>query len=164
MSLSRIERALKQPIYLLSADHEEPNEWVFQVQGFSGNHYTVNINSEECNCTCPDYTQRHNICKHVFFIIGRIAQDQNCLLKFNKSVNIFDIKPDLTQILKKRLVGRLGNVEVVAETEKSRNDFEDCCICFEDVIGNNTNFQCFQCKQYIHKQCITKWKKNTCPL
>lgn len=166
-NLLRIDRALKQPIYLISADYEDNDNWKFKVQGYSGNHYNISINPYEYNCTCPDYIQRGQICKHIYFIIGRVAQDQNCLLRLTKDKNPFDIKSDLTDALKIRLSGRLNNDNNdVVDICNNIEEYGDCCICFEEITSNTNNFQCSLCKNYIHISCINRWIKNNnnCPL
>jgi len=71
-SQTRESRALNQRMYLLEAEQKGVC-WSFKVEGFSGRNYTVIIGRDKINCTCPDYKIRQNICKHLYFIVGRIA-------------------------------------------------------------------------------------------
>lgn len=164
MYSSRIERALKQPIYLLKADYEEEDQWYFTVQGFSGSMYNITITPDETSCTCPDFTQRRKICKHIYYIVGRVAQDKEALKNINEhTTNIFEIKEDLTEALKIRLNKRLEKPTIVKEKQKKKLD-DDCSICFEGMTSGNTTL-CVNGHNF-HKSCMVRWLKvkHNCPL
>lgn len=150
---AKINRAMKQKIFLLKAEYIK-NEWFFQVQGTSGNIYNVKLTSKKQTCSCPDFIQRKNVCKHIIFIIGRVAQSLENLRKLKETeCNIFEIVPDLNEKLNKRLSKRLN------ESEKTINLDDDCIICFEKLGVVSVKETCKVCNISYHKKCLHTWLK-----
>lgn len=159
-----MKRALGQPMYLIDAEYKSLNEWYFTIQGYSGNSYETIITPNSMSCTCPDFQQRNKLCKHLYFIIARIAKDTDSLKKIKEETNIFDINPDFSEEIKQRLRNRLENSNFLENENENEN--EDCVICFENMINRHQKVSCQECKNKFHKACISKWlrKKDTCPL
>lgn len=63
---ARMNRALKQRMYLLSAEFINPTYWKFDVEGSTGTNYKVTFKSTGMDCTCPFVKTRHQTCKHMF--------------------------------------------------------------------------------------------------
>lgn len=170
---SRLKRGMKQKMFLLSANFDEKiHQWIAMVKGTTNN-YTLIINKEEILCTCPDFTGRGRICKHLYFIIGRIGQCENMLYDLESAIEDGNRGSILTndeyELLHTNLLLRLSQR---INQSTNNNDFveesltDDCCICYEPLnIG--PVLQCMNtCKNYIHKDCINMWLNNntTCPL
>ena len=131
------------------------------------------MNNRFSSCSCPDYAQRRSVCKHMMFIIGRIAQDQSALFNMKSDVhNIFDIKKNLTEVLVTRLHKRIETQKppLTQPTKETESEMDDCCICFEELTLTSTPKNllsvCFTCKHFFHKSCMDRWIsiKKTCPL
>lgn len=184
-------RGMKQRMFLLGVSHtindlDDPNgnssSWAFQVKGTTSD-YDININTESVNCNCPDYKTRGGVCKHIYFIIGRIAECSEVIDSLEKEVENGERETDLTQeeyttvsnALISKLSSRLNSVN--ADVSKSKDDEailpdlsdENCVICFEE-LSNDKVVQCVtegpHCKNYFHKICLDTWLSKTpsCPL
>lgn len=165
-SSSRMKRALGQPMFLLSAEYTHINIWNFIVQGYSGTDYNVILTPSKMECSCPDFQQRNKLCKHLYFIIGRVGKEKKLLEKLNETTNIFNIEPKFTNILTKRLTKDEEKKTEESEDCQDCQDCEDCSICFESILNRQPVSNCFTCKNKFHKNCIGRWlrKKSSCPL
>lgn len=63
---ARINRAKTQPLYVIWCD---PEELVYRVTGATNNIHNVSLMTYACSC--PDYTQRKQPCKHMLFVLLR---------------------------------------------------------------------------------------------
>lgn len=164
-SESRMDRALSQPMYVISAEYKPINRWYFIVQGFSETNYNVTLTPTEMKCTCPDFKQRTKLCKHLYFVIARVANDIESLKMINEDTNIYSINPRFTKILEIRLKTHIKD-EDEDNTDSKIDDHDDCVICFETLGLNKNTKSCHQCKNSFHKKCLERWltNKNTCPL
>lgn len=166
----RLNRALKNRLYLISANQENSQEWNFSVEGTTGNIYNVNFNKEKLSCTCPDYRLRNNICKHIYFIIGRVLKDLSLMDELGNSpdISIFSVAKDLSERLNNVLYDRLNKQKV--EPNNLTIPEEECCpICYEDYEENESAdslSRCNVCKKFIHTECLNVWLKRggNCPL
>ena len=182
----RMGRALKQTMFLISAKQTiysdtldkwipvdfsksgtgnifDKLNWDFCVEGTRGINYNVGFSEYGMNCTCPDFEGRSRNCKHMFFIIGRIAK-----LKLDKfttdepNFNVFELYPELSETLVKVLEKRLGCEETATLTSD-----DDCCICFE-TMNTKTLVGCHSCQNAFHDTCMKQWlsnsSRNNCPL
>src|SRR5438128_468175 len=70
----RIQRALTQRIYLLGTIQGDRGQTIYQIQGTTGTEYEVDVTRS--TCTCVDFQQRWQPCKHIFFVIHRVLQQQ----------------------------------------------------------------------------------------
>ncbi len=162
----RIERALKQRMFLISAKKEAHREWDFVVEGTRGINYIVKFEHGGMTCECPDFEGRHRNCKHMFFVIGRIAQLSLGKFKSDKpDFNVFDLYPDLTGVLDNVLLRRLKS-EYAEEIPKLTSE-DDCCVCFESMVKGKL-ISCETCKNVFHDSCMLQWLSNStrtnCPL
>ena len=152
---SRKQSAVSQRIYLLDAQHTQ-NGWDFTVRGSSGKDYRVLLLSKGVECSCPDFKWRKRICKHLYFIVGRIAGDNPTLnlLGSDPNINIFDINPNLHKLLLDR-ISRKNIYDEECNPKQSRN--VDCIICFEPLDTNEEDVCCKVCNYTYHNECINKW-------
>lgn len=163
----RKNRSLRERIFLVGAEHDKHNFWKFEVEGTSGTVYKVRIDPSGMSCTCPDCTQRRRICKHIYFIISRVAKNNYLLDKVGSDLeyNLFCENDNLTDSLKNRLLSRLEGENI--DKQEITEPYDDpCSICFEEVCGNENVSKCMTCKKYFHYKCITVWlrRSSTCPL
>lgn len=70
---SRKVRGLTQAISLIATIKETNGTKTYIVKGESGNTYKVSINGTN-ECTCPDFVKRHEECKHIYFVLGRVLK------------------------------------------------------------------------------------------
>lgn len=172
MSQLRIDRALSQKMYLLYFGignvmyHGHPDVG-FVVSGSVGVKYRIIIGTRGMSCTCPDFKLNSSICKHIYFIFGKIMKyDISTLRGLCENMNIYQYFSDFLETLQSHLkqkVTRDLNVQNV------RNN-EYCVICFEEfqfTEGSSAIYEkCQHCQNIFHKECIVRWRmnKNTCPL
>jgi len=159
---TRIERALKQRMYLLEATRIDSENWFFRVEGSVGVIYDVSI-AKELKCSCPDFKRKDTICKHIYFILIRIFK---LTAPLNPKTNIFipGIDKKFTEILKNRLIKEDIPENIIEISGKN------CAICYEDYqenidIGSKV-IKCQRCSNVFHNECMNIWLKkgSTCPL
>lgn len=160
--LNRINRALNQKIFLLKANFND-GVWTFYVQGTTFNTYEVIISDKKVECSCPDCQTRGYTCKHIIFIVGKVAKNEKKLKEI--TLNPLSVKLDqeltdsLTSRLTKRMEKKIKNnlIEIVEEENQ-----EDCIICFDPITSiNREEQQCKVCGIIYHTACINKWLKNS---
>ena len=98
---SRIEKCKKQKIFLLQINDISDTEKTFEIQGSTGNVYTVKINNE-LSCNCPDYIIRRNRCKHIYFVLIRILKCENTeedYFEDDDLIDMFNNMPKITKLL-----------------------------------------------------------------
>jgi hypothetical protein len=136
---ARIERALKQRLYLIS----QQDEYNYYVSGLTSKyHVCMKENTGKHTCTCPDYKHRRQNCKHIFFVLFRV-------LKINRSHWLQDQK----------LLKRKARPEVQDTV---------CAICYEDLEEKAELCVCDTCGHGVHAQCFKIYAQHTsdprCPL
>ena len=167
--LERINRSRQQRIFLLSAQRGETGEWTFKVIGTQGQIYTVHVFTV-ARCTCFDYRSKRQPCKHIFFIITQIAQNESILQDFTEQGSITESCFDeLNECLLRRLRARIEGVKQVVQEGKEIDlkDDKDCVICFTEMDQKEEQLDsCETCKKYFHLQCLKSWRShnNSCPL
>lgn len=171
--IQRKQRALKQIMYLLNVQHDIQHKWVFKIEGYSGSVYYITLLNNSCSCTCPDYKQRHTICKHIYFIIGRVANCYDILDKLNNNPHEFILNKQIengiiNSVLKhqKDEIKQDNNEEdEILNQDINEKEYEDCGICFES-LDNGKLVSCNVCKKELHYTCMKRWWKHkyTCPL
>jgi hypothetical protein len=163
---ARVQRALQQKMYLLGFwTNENHSIWRFKVEGASYSHYYCEISKEKpVHCTCPDHSQRRNFCKHLIFLLLRVAR-----LNFHKAKIGTLSEPILDKTISRafhtQLTKRFQQQEQENEKSNNNNNNEEMCIiCFE---GINTTYEhkCHVCRLNTHKCCLKRWAKRnqTCP-
>ena len=158
-------RALQQRLYLWEADYTKDGPksgWRFLVQGSTGSRYNVSITSNSLFCNCFDCKTRRAICKHIYFIIGRVAADSELLEDMGNSLTA-----EILGTLTPKLLGRLGGRRASAEVSEPREAPRDtmCSICYEDLVPKEAD-TCGGCRNGFHKECLGIWlrSKETCPM
>ena len=162
-------RALLERLYLLEAKCLH-NVWSFVVRGSSGKNYDIVISSK-VSCSCFDCKQRRRICKHIYFIIGRVAQNKELLVQLgdNLNVNLFALDPLLANKINNRINGPKNTIVADSKTDHSERD-KTCSICYEDTVEASSvdarRRLCKLCNNVFHSECINIWisRNPTCPL
>lgn len=175
--MDRLERGLTERIYLLSAA-KTTDSWTLEVEGSSGKVYKTTVSRTAgstmaiMKCGCPDYYMRKKTCKHLFFLLHRVAQ----MAVDETMTTVSKITIDYNQ-LSDQLVSRLSNrtsAPRAASTSKTapapasvalKSD-DDCPICFETMKDEKLTQCQITCHNYFHESCISRWTRsnNTCPL
>ena len=160
----RKERGVTQKIFLIEVIQEKNQilrEYV--VMGITGNVYNVTI-SNEPSCTCPDYTQRHNRCKHIYFILLRvmkITDPDKDKYSDDDLTNMFLNIPEITKAL--CVDGKIRDKYIASSSKKSvtiKND-DLCPMCLDDIENGDEYDYCKNgCGKCIHKICFESWCKN----
>lgn len=161
----RLQKSLSEKIYLLSANQIADDEWKFTVRGQSNNVYEQILKPESFHCSCPDHFKRKTFCKHLLFLVGRVAMQMELASKVN--TNKANWKETSFQACVSSWINRLKNRISV---EKKIEPFTggDCPICFEEMKETEEITKCVTtCKNNFHKECIKLWLESshtTCPL
>ena len=158
---TRKQRGLSERIYLLDANFDS-DIWNLTIKGQSKSIYKIKLSSENVKCKCMDFNIRKNVCKHMYFILGRILKDSKIINKIKCVADIEDNFNDISLNLKNIL-----NKHVSNNTNDLEYDNKECCsICFEE-FGDESVEQCqLSCKNVFHTECINLWlsNNNSCPL
>lgn len=109
-------------------------------------------------------------CKHIYFIITQVGQNDE-LLDYFKSGDR-KISKNAYKILDQQLTKRLKSRMEKPSTTKDAKDIDlkddiDCVICFSEMVKETEPLEdCSTCKKYFHYQCIVAWKTHnpSCPL
>ncbi len=161
---ARLQRALTQRMFLLSAKEETADKWTFSVQGTTGKAYKVTFTPEKCSCNCPDRTK---FCKHIHFMRYRVV---TAALEDAETWNetcYRSVKSAWRARFKSMLAALTPAAPSAAPAAGPLYPLT-CCICFEDVASAEEGTSCPQgCKRSeFHAACIDMWteREPSCPL
>ena len=159
--MSRLNKSLSEKIYLLSANQETKERWSFKVRGQSKNIYEQVLQPDFYVCSCPDHQKKHTFCKHLLFLISRVAIQ----LDIASKISLDNTKWSQTYFkacslsLTTRLKSRFEeSKKKLKDKSKVNEDISkvigtDCPICFEEMKENEVLSQCvITCKNYFHKK------------
>ena len=161
----RITRALTQKMYMIDCT-EKKNGFVCTVEGSTGKHYLVELKKVDgCCCDCPDFEKRGEMCKHIFFVLVRVAKTP-----------VSEVATDAdTFVLSDDLVTRIKNAtdptHAVTESFEARLTNE-CGVCYEDFTEIDKDLRkCTTCLKALHDSCMELWIRScatrghpcTCP-
>ncbi len=165
--MERLRKSLNERIYLLSANQISLIHWKFNVRGQSNRIYEQNLKPELYSCSCPDHTTKHTFCKHLLFLLVRVAtqMDLAAIITENKK----NWNSVVFEICAASWLDRLKNH---INTPKTQNTCKaigsDCSVCFEEMKKDEKIVNCTTtCKNYFHDNCISMWLStghDTCPL
>ena len=161
---TRKERGLSERIYLLEAKYDE-NKWDLSVKGSSKSIYKIILSSKYIKCKCMDFTIRKKVCKHLYFILGRILKNSQITNSINSVTDIVENYSNISNMLKEVLHNHMNDSSKTLEKlEYDNNDM--CCICFEPFGDENVDQCTMTCKNTFHSECINLWlsKNDNCPL
>ncbi len=156
----RIANSINDPLYLISADLKD-NLLTFEVEGTTQKIYKTTFDNNKFKCTCTDYCIRKRLCKHGYFIIGKILKNTQLLYSLTDiNFDIFTLRPNIVNEFNQILYKTNHQCEHVSDEH-----FEaDCVICFDLLTKDNKS--CTTCRNKFHNVCLNIWlrTKNTCPL
>ncbi|XP_004148392.1 mitogen-activated protein kinase kinase kinase 1 [Cucumis sativus] len=166
----RIVRALHHHLRLL---HRSGSN--FFVLGATGNVYIVSLSSTP-SCTCPD---RITPCKHILFIYLQalgLSLDDVCLRRrtlrpcqLNRLLAAPIMLKSLAEIgLRKVFHQQFFQVNDRAASSSSSSsvtveDMEDgsaCPVCLDDMKKKDRVVACSTCRNLVHEDCFTRWKRS----
>ena len=168
---SRAERAILQRMFLMCATNKGANGWTFLVQGSRGTCYDVHFHDVSLSCTCPDFEQRELVCKHMFFIVGRVLGDRKLMNTLGRHTSPAAAALS-TAGFATRIEARLRECLSTTgdEEEEESNKYGtagDCVVCFEQLVRASAAWACKGCGQAcMHLECAICWFKRSpsCPL
>lgn len=161
----RKERGKGKNIFLIQTHEYDPTirERKYDIMGTTKNVYTVTINKTP-SCTCPDYKQRHNRCKHIFFVLGQIMRVSEVREDIREYKNeelddMFNKIPVITENLRvnaqcfqKYLCTKNQNGEIEM---KNLSEDDLCPVCLGDMMDQEEITHCkYSCGSCIHKKCF----------
>ena len=161
---TRKQRGLKERIYLLSANiNEEKRIITLSVKGSSNKIYEISLSDYIVNCKCMDFAIRKKICKHLYFILGKIIKSSQILSKVNTLEDIIINFEEIFSFLRQSLN---NHVNGICNENLNYDKGDTCSICFEEFGSENINQCKMTCKNIFHTECINLWlsKNNSCPL
>ncbi|CDS06873.1 hypothetical protein LRAMOSA09398 [Lichtheimia ramosa] len=171
----RLDRALKQRMYVVNRTLQHHHHIQFHVLGSTGNYYTVDItNTMKCNCL--DYRYRRLHCKHLLLVLARVFHVQKGSPAYSKlhltNQELQDVFANCTpepsvmvsDTVKELINNKLHGVPVVEEESSvQRRDLDevDCPICYESLAEEPlvTITFCRTCGNNVHQDCFNKWSQ-----
>ena len=191
---ARLSRALSQRLFLLSSPsvvvndefgEEDSISLSYEVLGTTDNVYNVTL-CRTPSCTCPDFIQNKNRCKHIYFILYRHLHvpDSSSLL-FQSTYTVQEFKSILSRHQRINGESKTSEIEDSKTLQKKPTEKptlqqkviledDDCAICCENLqASKETLIWCKnQCGNSLHLTCFQKWARVlqkqreivTCPL
>ena len=158
---TRIERCYTDNIYLIESippNDNSPFERVYVIMGHSGHVYNVTINNHP-KCTCPDYVQRKNRCKHIYFVLMRIMNIDNYSDKSYTDEELEEMFLNIPPVAKNLIYeGEKPKEEKEVDQKFEKGDI--CPICLDPLEnGKDLDFCRFSCGKTIHKKCFSMWER-----
>jgi hypothetical protein len=163
MENKRLIKALSEKMCLLCATQSE-DKWVMKMRGASNNVYEQTLTETTYVCSCPDQQGKNTFCKHLLFLVARVAKQyelggelaQRPKTTWKKSAY------DACSMSWRNCLSHLIKTKV----ETTATIVEGLCsICFED-LGSDELLECTTtCHQHFHKMCMDRWLEHgdTCP-
>ncbi|EXB93384.1 Mitogen-activated protein kinase kinase kinase 1 [Morus notabilis] len=166
---NRIVRALHHRLLLL---HRSDDAATFFVLGATANVYAVTLSSTP-SCTCPD---RATPCKHILFVLIRalgVSLDDSCLRRRTLRPCLLSrllSSPTLPDSLASPgLRRRFHQLFFHPRSDRANSAavgpaFEEgtsCPICLEEMSKEERVVACATCRNPIHEECLTRWKRNS---
>ena len=164
---ARMERALSQRMYLIDL-HTTDTEYIFNVQGTTGNEYDIVIGPDDMSCSCPDHAQRGLRCKHMYFVMyralgfGEWDQPTNEQIEEAASILVASRECIVDEDDDKKKNSESKTIKVVSIRPYAG---ETCAICLEEMDEDCKVVSCtVGCGNSVHHDCFGRWKvkQKTC--
>ena len=163
---ARLARALNERMMLVSWTETETDKVSYEVQGASGNTYTVVLSKTAAECSCRDWTIRGVICKHVFYVVFRFLRARVPATTLPGSLSTISLVPQTTvpRTCESDKLRRVWEPHRGAWAEPRWEPGDECAICFEamDPESEYVYWCRFQCGKCVHRRCATGLR-GTCP-
>jgi hypothetical protein len=166
----RLTKSLSEKIYLLYANQISESQWDFKVRGQSKNIYQQTLTPSQFTCSCPDHKTKQTFCKHLLFLVARVAIQMNLASNLSNDKTLWSINyfNDCSKSWIERLKSRIVENQTKSKPICCSAIGNDCPVCFEEMKEGESLAQCITtCKNYFHKECINLWLSsghNNCPL
>jgi hypothetical protein len=166
----RLKRSLSEKIYLLYANQISKTQWDFKVRGQSKNIYQQTLKSNEFTCSCPDHMTKYTFCKHLLFLVARVAiqMEMASTVSEDKTKWTYNYFNACSKSWINRLKSRITDTSKTSKPSELSAIGKDCPVCFEEMKDGESLVQCITtCKNYFHNDCIKLWLSsdhNNCPL
>jgi hypothetical protein len=160
MSSQRIERCYTDNIYLIeSLPPEEDYERKYLIMGNSGHTYKVTITNKPY-CTCPDYRNRRNRCKHIYFVLIRIMNIENYTDREFSDEELSEMFENIPHIAR-HLMYQGDNTAEQKEVSQKFDKGDVCPVCLNPLEnGKELDYCKYSCGKTIHKKCFNMWEKS----
>ncbi len=166
----RLTKSLSEKIYLLSANQISTSEWGFKVRGQSKNIYEQFLTKDKFSCSCPDHKTKSTFCKHLLFLVARVAIQMEIASSLSNDKTLWMSNPNYFNACSKSWINRLKSR--ISDKKPKPVDLtaigNDCPVCFEEMKEGESLVKCITtCKNHFHKECINLWISsghNNCPL
>ena len=165
MENKRLIKALSEKMCLLSATQTD-DKWVMKMRGSSNNVYEQTLTESTYVCSCPDQQGKNTFCKHLLFLVARVAKQYELggELAQRPKTTWKKTAYDACSMSWRNCLSHLIKTKVdIKETAIIVEGL--CSICFED-LGSCELLECTTtCHQHFHKDCMTRWLEHgdTCP-
>ena len=163
MENKRLIKALSEKMCLLCATQTE-DKWVMKMRGSSNNVYEQTLTESTYCCSCPDQKGKNTFCKHLLFLVARVAKQYELggeLAQRPKTT----WKKTAYDACSMSWINCLSHL-IKTKVEETVTIVEGLCsICFED-LGSCELLECTTtCHQHFHKECMDRWLEHgdTCP-
>ncbi len=166
----RLTKSLSEKIYLLYANQISESQWDFKVRGQSKNIYQQTLTSSQFSCSCPDHKTKQTFCKHLLFLVARVAIQMNIASNLSNDKTLWSINyfNDCSKSWIERLKSRIAENQNKPKSTDCSMIGNDCPVCFEEMKEGESLVKCITtCKNYFHNECINLWLSsghNNCPL
>jgi hypothetical protein len=166
----RLTKSLSEKIYLLYANQISESQWDFKVRGQSKNIYQQTLTPSLFTCSCPDHKTKQTFCKHLLFLVARVAIQMNIASNLSNDKTLWSINyfNDCSKSWIERLKSRIAENQTKPKSTDCSAIGNDCPVCFEEMKEGESLTRCITtCKNYFHSECINLWLSsghNNCPL
>lgn len=191
----RILRASTQRLYLIGRDDDDlPADRMsrnFTILGSTGNVYTVCL-SKIPTCTCPDFSKKHDLCKHILFVTLKvIGIDPKSPLAYQRAYLQSELQELFDKLAERRSNSSNSDTRIMANesvrqsyqqivqggasSPDARSSFlqrrqpldedSECIICFDAMSLGSSTFCGGTCGVNLHSDCVRRWcmSNRTCP-
>jgi hypothetical protein len=162
IDMDRLERGISHPLFLMEERIEE-DSLHYKIKGTQGNVYDIEF-MIEWTCSCPDFTKRGYLCKHIFFVLKKVLHYETSQLQDGINDELVlehaAIRATEHEELKSKCGEQVGQVEM-----KPTSEYE-CAICCESFEDECKKVYCRStCGKALHEMCYEMWAEcsETCP-
>lgn len=167
---NRLFRAMNEALYVISAHtgqtttKEKPG-WLFYIMGSTGKQYRVVFLKKKLVCSCPDFQEREEHCKHIYFILFRVLK----LSKDDWHGSWDHVLSDrMNKVFKNRIEAKRKRKILLEEEQRTRKKTKvtgpefpkepRCRICFDDLEEEQCVWTCNICRRTVsHEKCANEW-------
>lgn len=174
MDRGRLRRGLTERMLVVDASFDEEMQWRFLIQASSGRSYSVFLAPLNASCECHDCSMRQLVCKHIVFVLGRVAGLGDAVGDYLESEELVG-QPFVSEVVHGLLVRAVtewkGSMDKDGENEKEKGEEETereepCAVCLEAKFKQDAEVVCHRCAKVFHLTCMQGWwaaGRSSCP-